>query len=137
MTPERCAAIHAQAFAGTTRPWSAAEFQQLQDSPLCVFVFQPHSFACARIIGDEAELLTIATDPAHQTKGQGRHCLRALEAQCRARGAAKMFLEVAATNDRAIALYHSEDYQLMGTRPQYYRHHGVPVDAHLMQKSLD
>ncbi len=136
MTPERCAEIYARAFQGHSRLWRIDEFRDLMRNPHVVFVHRSHSFAFARVVADEAELLTIATDPPHQGQGLGHACLQNLERQCALHGAAVIFLEVAATNAHAIHLYSRENYQTTGTRPNYYTHDGVAVDALLMQKPL-
>jgi len=128
------AACHARAFAGTGRAWSAGEFADLTDSPLVFATGGPLAFALGRVIADEAELLTLACDPAHRRRGLGRARLSAFEAEARARGAVTAFLEVAADNAPARALYAATGYAQVARRTGYYA--GGTVDALILRKSL-
>ncbi|MCB4457706.1 GNAT family N-acetyltransferase [Leisingera sp. McT4-56] len=136
LTPETMAATHAAAFT-QSRPWSAAEFAGLLDSPLVFAAGSARCFALVRVIADEAELLTIATDPAHQRKGLARACMAEWESAARARGAAEVFLEVAADNAPAQALYRACGFAECGRRAGYYRRQDAKAaDAILMRKAL-
>ncbi|UWQ54631.1 GNAT family N-acetyltransferase [Leisingera caerulea] len=136
LTPEDLAATHAAAFT-QSRPWSAAEFASLLDSPLTFATGDARCFALVRVIADEAELLTIATSPAHQRQGLARACMADWESAARARGAAEVFLEVAADNAPAQALYNACGFAECGRRAGYYRREGAkPADAILMRKAL-
>ncbi|NSY37896.1 GNAT family N-acetyltransferase [Leisingera sp. ANG59] len=130
------AATHAAAFT-QSRPWSALEFAALLDSPLVFAAGNARCFALVRVIADEAELLTIATDPAHQRQGLARACMAAWESRARVRGAEEMFLEVAEDNAPAQALYRACGFAVCGRRAGYYRRQDAdPADAILMRKSL-
>ena len=136
MTPEDMARLHARAFDGQGRAWSAAEFAALLDSPHVVAVGDRRAFALGRIIADEAELLTLATDPDLQRQGLGRACLRQYETEAVARGAVSFFLEVAEDNHAARALYRRAGYREMARRTGYYHRGGAPaVDALTLRKS--
>ena len=136
MTPEDLSTLHAAAFT-MPRPWSAKEFADLLASPLVFVIVTGPAFAMGRVIAGEAELLTIATDPAQQRQGHGRAALIAFETEARARGGETAFLEVAATNPGALALYLSNGWQLTGRRPGYYHApDGSLVDAQILGKSL-
>lgn len=136
MTPEALANLHARAFT-TQRPWSAAEFADLMSSDFVFVVSTEHSFAMGRVIADEAELLTLATDPTYRRHGLGRQMLHAFEAEAQARGAVRSFLEVAADNTAAITLYDGAGYGRNGRRPEYYHApDGRRVDALLMSRPL-
>lgn len=137
MTANRCAAIHSAAFAGMQRGWSAAEITQILAQSTTVFCGTDAGFALARSVLDEAELLTIAVAPGTQRRGVGRALLEALETRSAARGALRMFLEVAVDNAPAQALYARAGYRPCGTRRGYYaRAGGVRVDAVLLEKRL-
>ena len=128
---------HATAFADTMRPWSPAEFTDLLDAPHTHLIDTGHAFALTRIVADEAELLTLATDPAHRRKGMARALLRALENHAREAGATTLFLEVSANNTPAIALYDAAGYQTTSRRPKYYQSPtGMRVDALILTKAL-
>ncbi|UWQ80300.1 GNAT family N-acetyltransferase [Leisingera sp. S132] len=136
LTPEEMAATHAAAFT-QARPWSAPEFAALLDSPLVFAAGDARCFALVRAIADEAELLTIATGPAHQRQGLARACMLDWESLARARGAAEAFLEVAEDNAPAQALYRACGFAECGRRTGYYRRKDAnPADAILMRKAL-
>ncbi|PVA09337.1 ribosomal-protein-alanine acetyltransferase [Pelagivirga sediminicola] len=134
---DRLAGLHARAFAGQGRGWSADEFADLLASPLTCLHSAPNGFALSRLIADEAELLTLAVDPQQRRQGIAAALLAALEADLAARGAARQFLEVAADNTGARALYANAGYVETGRRAEYYaRPGGDRVDALLMEKPL-
>lgn len=137
MTPEALARTHARAFTGQSRGWSAQEIADLMQSPLVFAVGDARAFALGRAIADEAELLTLATDPDHRRKGLARARLAAFEAAAKARGARIAFLEVAADNAGARALYDAAGYVQTARRRGYYaRPDRGPVDALILQKSI-
>ena len=141
MSPDTQAAVlaelHARAFAAEGRGWSAAEFAALIAAPHCCLCVDPRGFALARVIADEAELLTLACDPDHRRHGVATRLLRAVEAAVAARGARHQFLEVAADNAAARALYAKAGYGQTGRRADYYlRPDGCRSDALVLRKSL-
>ena len=107
------------------------------NSPGGFVVAQDTGFALGRVVEDEAELLTLAVSPRAQRKGTGAQCLGAFEREARARGAKRAFLEVAATNIAARALYAKAGWEEGGVRPGYYRADPAPIDAILMSKALN
>ena len=136
MTPALLAALHAAAFT-QSRPWSEREFADLLASPFCFVVGDATGFALGRVIAGEAELLTIATHPDARRQGRGRHWLEAFETEAKDRQATEAFLEVAADNTPAIALYLSAGYEDRALRSGYYkRPDGRHADAHVMAKPL-
>lgn len=136
LSAAQMAATHAAAFT-QSRPWSEAEFAALLENPLILAAGDARCFALLRVIADEAELLTIATDPAHQRQGLARACIGGWEAGLRQRGTAEVFLEVAADNLPAQALYRSCGFANCGLRRGYYPRSGAnAVDALLMRKAL-
>lgn len=136
MIPAEMAAAHAAAFT-QSRPWSQQEFESLLDSPLVFAAGDARAFALVRVIADEAELLTIATGPAHQRRGLARAVMAGWQAEACARGAATAFLEVAADNLPALNLYESCGFETCGRRSGYYkRTRGKAADALLMTRIL-
>ncbi|PKQ12235.1 MAG: ribosomal-protein-alanine acetyltransferase [Alphaproteobacteria bacterium HGW-Alphaproteobacteria-1] len=133
MTPETLATVHARAFAGQGRAWSAAEFAALMASPLVFVTGDTRGFALGRVIADEAELLTLATDPGHRRQGHARACLSAFAAEASARGADTAFLEVAEDNAAALALYDGAGFTQTARRAGYYPGGRAAV---VMRKSL-
>lgn len=136
MTPEALAEIHAQAFS-STRSWSAAEFRDLLAQPGTILAGDDRSFAMLRVTLDEAEILTIATAPAHRRKGLARAVLAQAEQTAQVAGAADIFLEVAEDNHAARSLYAQAGYAQIGRRPGYYLpKDAAPVAALVLRKSL-
>ncbi|KIC16960.1 GNAT family N-acetyltransferase [Leisingera sp. ANG-Vp] len=136
LTPGQMAAAHAAAFT-QSRPWNADEFSALLESPLVFAAGDARCFALVRVIADEAELLTVATHPEYQRQGLARACMTGWESEARERGAAEAFLEVAADNAPAQALYSACGFAECGRRAGYYRREGAnPMDAVLMRKPL-
>ncbi|MFT4961171.1 MAG: ribosomal-protein-alanine N-acetyltransferase [Paracoccaceae bacterium] len=134
MSPQDMATLHAAAFS-QSRPWSAGEFASLLSSPLCFSVGDSCCFALIRVVVDEAELLTIATHPDHVRQGLASFCMKTWQQLARQRGASRAFLEVAADNVLARALYAKCGYDHCGSRRAYYqRADQPPVDAIVMQR---
>lgn len=136
MTPQNMAQIHAAAFTDA-RAWSAAEFASLLDSPHLFASHASQGFALVRVVAGEAELLTIAVHPAHQGQGTGRALMADWMARA-AHTADEAFLEVAADNAPACALYAACGFMIAGRRAGYYQRSGAQaVDAWLMRAPLD
>ena len=137
MTPEQMAELHARAFAGSGRAWTAQEFADLLKSATVFCVGDTRAFALGRVIADEAELLTLATAPDHRREGLGKAVLSAFEDIARQKGAQTAFLEVAHDNQGAIPLYLQTGYQEIARRRGYYRKpDGQKADALILQKRL-
>ncbi|WP_420862719.1 GNAT family N-acetyltransferase [Algirhabdus cladophorae] len=133
MTPLEMAQLHALCFE-TPRPWTAQEFAQQTSAPLVRSIVLDHSFALIRCIAGEAEILTLATDPNHRRRGLARTLLAAIDAHPDIH---TVFLEVAANNRAARALYTSNGYRESGLRRDYYRTpEGSRIDALLLEKTL-
>ncbi|MCP5366787.1 MAG: GNAT family N-acetyltransferase [Hyphomicrobiales bacterium] len=96
----------------------------------------PVAAILCRVAVDEAEILTLAVLPAARRAGVAAALLAEAEAEAARRGAAAMFLEVAADNGAALALYGGRGYRVTGHRRGYYRRAGGAVDAVLMVKDL-
>jgi [ribosomal protein S18]-alanine N-acetyltransferase len=127
------ARIHAAAYR-LDRPWTRAEFSALLDSPHVTALGDDRAFILARIIADEAEVLTIATDPDHRRHGLARALLARFHAAAQAKGAVTAFLEVAADNAPALGLYLSAGYVQAGLRRAYYdRADGPAADALILR----
>ncbi len=75
----------------------------------------PLGYVIAWVIAEEAEVLTLAVDPAARRRGVGRALLEAALA-----GAHRAHLEVRADNAAARALYEGFGFAVVGRRRAYY-----------------
>lgn len=136
MTAAELATLHAACFT-TPRPWSEAEIADLLASRFCFLIEAPAGFLIGREIAGEAELLTVAVDPAVRRQGLGRRLLAGFAAEARARGAETAFLEVAEDNTAARALYAAAGWRGSGRRRGYYHSpDGQAVDALVLSLAL-
>ncbi len=93
----------------------------------------PCGMVMGRLLGTDGEILTLAVPPAFRRRGIGSRLLSSLMAGMAMQGAERIFLEVAADNAAAIALYERLRFEIMGKRPKYYASgRDDPVDALLM-----
>jgi len=138
MTPEALAALHAVAFPGPPRPWTAAEFTDLLADPRVLLLSErDQAFVLARIAGPEAEVLTICTDPAARRRGLASILLDRLERDLARTGVEELFLEVAETNHAARALYAAAGFAERGYRKDYYTGDGaVKEHARVLAKPI-
>lgn len=131
MTAAELARVHAAAFT-VPRPWTAAEFATLLAAQGTLLISAEAGFALARVIADEAEILTIAVAPPLRRQGLASRLLAGVLAEAAARGATTAFLEVAADNAAARALYRSAGFAEAGRRAGYYG----AGDALILRKPL-
>ena len=137
MTPEEMAALHARAFPDS--PWSAAEFARLTQARGMVWMVNRDKtgLAFVQYVPPEAELLTLAVDPAARRRGVATDLLRDLFSVLPSVKVDTLFLEVAEDNAAACALYLGESFDLVGRRAGYYARAGTPaVDALIMRRRL-
>lgn len=136
-TPDRApqvAALHAELF---DPAWSAESVDRLLDHPAALALLAETGaprelvgFVIAQIAADEAEILTIGTAPDWKSRGIGNILLGGLKRAAARAGARRLFLEVAADNPAARALYAAAGFEQIGKRERYYaRGPGAAVDA--------
>ncbi len=92
-------------------------------------------WAGIRVIGTEAEVLTVGVVPSARRQGIARLLVADLLDHARSRGAVVVFLEVRVDNLAARALYDSEGFEQIGVRRGYYD--GGRVDAVTMRRMID
>lgn len=141
------AALHATLFDDA---WSEAEVAALLAPPAGAgFIAEaPHntsdttsSAVCGFIIGrfaaDEGEILSVGVANSAKRQGLGHLLVATLVDQARSRATARVYLEVAADNTPALALYRSLGFLLVGKRRNYYSRAGAaPIDALCMALGL-
>jgi [ribosomal protein S18]-alanine N-acetyltransferase len=163
--PAPLAVLHARAFV-VPRPWAEAEFAALLGDPGVGVLVEPPGgftppgppvgyfqtenegvagagaadlagFLVFRVVLDEAELLTLAVEPGVQGRGIGGRLVARFLAAAAARGAVRAFLEVAADNVPARAVYGRAGFAEVGRRRGYYVTQGQGrVDAVVMARDL-
>jgi ribosomal-protein-alanine N-acetyltransferase len=119
LTPGDMARLHAASFTHP-RPWSETEFAALLASEGAILVDEAAGFALGRAVAGEAELLTLAVAPEARRQGVARRLLADFLTEAGARNCRKVFLEVAADNAAALALYRAAGFAEAGRRRGYY-----------------
>ena len=84
--------------------------------------------------GSQADVVTLAVNPAQWGQGTGTALLTALVDEAARRGYAEVLLEVREDNPRARQLYLRHGFTEIGIRRGYYQPSGV--DAVVMRKEL-
>jgi ribosomal-protein-alanine N-acetyltransferase len=116
------ARIHATSFPA---PWKADDFALfLRQKEVSGWAAGhdglPDGFILVRHVADEAEIMTIAVDPATRGTGLGRALLAHAVEELRKIGVTSLFLEVGARNVPAIGLYRAAGFVACGKRKGYY-----------------
>lgn len=128
---EAMAAIHAESFADA---WTGAALTRLlkADAARSFGAFAgyeraPLGFVVAFVAADEAEILTLAVAQKRRRSGVGASLLRTLIEQIAGEGVERLFLEVAADNVAAHALYRRHGFVEMSRRKAYYHRTSAPA----------
>lgn len=129
MLPEDLPAVLAIERASFADPWSERLFdEELVRSDREWLVAAEHDvvvgFGGIALVGDEAHILDLAVTPDMRGKGLGRRLVWELASRAVHRGASRLTLEVAASNQPAIDLYRSCGFHAVGRRPGYYESTG-------------
>ncbi|HEY1415011.1 MAG TPA: GNAT family N-acetyltransferase [Caulobacteraceae bacterium] len=122
--------------------WSEADIVSLLGSPgifslLARAEDAPVGFVLVRAVADEAEILTLAVDPAFRRQGAGRALVEAAAEAARTAGAGFLFLEVAEDNAAALALYEACSFAHVGRRSGYYARGAQRLDALILRRALN
>jgi len=126
------------------RPWSGSEFSALLATPGCfgyLLIDAVHDWARGLILlraaADEAEILTVGVVPDSRRHGGAARLLEQAMADCAARGAQSLFLDVAEDNEPARRFYERWGFTTIATRPSYYaRGTASRVAALTMRRTL-
>lgn len=111
------------------QPWSMQSFAEVMAMPgalgwLMIQGEAPIGFLIARFTLDEGEILLTGLVPEARRRGHAAHLMRVLLEQARASGIARLFLEHAAGNAAAAALYGRFGFRPTGRRRAYYERRG-------------
>ena len=128
--------MHARAFEAA---WSEAAIRALLESEGVSGLASADGsgFALVRVVAGEAELLSLAVDPARRRAGVGAALVEAVAAAAEAAGAAALHLEVAVDNLAAVALYEAAGFGRAGLRRGYYQRANRRADALVMTRVLN
>jgi ribosomal-protein-alanine N-acetyltransferase len=124
------AELHAAIFqAPWDQPWSAQSFAEILAIPgargwLMTCGETPTGLMLARFILDEGEILLTGIVPAARRRGHAARLMRVLVDEARAVGVGTVFLEHAAANKAAGALYGKFGFSQTGRRRAYYERRG-------------
>lgn len=136
------AMLHANAF---ETPWSPAALRSelAKSANFGLALMAPDaperimSFVLFQRVLQDAEMLTLATDPDRRQQGHASALLKTAFFHLTQRGITRCLLDVAADNDAAIGFYKSLGFRQEGLRKSYYRRDGAaPVDAVLMGREM-
>lgn len=118
--------------------WPVEDIAALVDAPPALALIARENdsdvgFILGRLVVDEAEILSIGVAAASQGRGIAGQLLARWIAEIRGSGARQAFLEVAADNTPALALYRRHGFAVTGRRDGYYhRRDGSLGDALMM-----
>ncbi|MCG9915358.1 MAG: GNAT family N-acetyltransferase [Phenylobacterium sp.] len=132
------AELHSQAF---DKAWSAQDISALIGGAGAYAVLAqdtaPLGMIMARVLFEEAEILTLAVAPSARRRGIGAALVVAAAGLARQGGAQALVLEVGEDNPAAIALYGACGFVRVGRRRNYYDRGGRQIDALLMRLDLN
>ena len=128
------AEIHALSF---HKGWDDEDMWAHIHKDLCFGFGRPlDGFIILSVAADQAEILTIATDPAERRRGIARALLEIAETELVDNGVDTLFLEVAEDNEPAIKFYKGAGFEPIGRRPAYYKREIGRVAAITYRKRL-
>ena len=117
--------------------WSPCDYERVVRGEMRGWVAEigdVQGFLIARQVLDEMEILNLAVNPAVRLQGVGSALLKSAMDWSMSKNAARAFLEVRLSNDRAIQFYRANGFEISGRRKNYYRD---PVeDAFVLTRSL-
>ena len=135
------AEVHSRAFDSS---WSAPDIARLMQimGGFAVIAFDDAGgitgFILARAMARESEILTLAIAPWARRQGVASALVEAVAAEAAARDAESIFLEVAADNPAALALYERAGFVQVGQRRAYYMRLSSPsMDALVLRRALN
>jgi ribosomal-protein-alanine N-acetyltransferase len=116
------ALLHGSSFA---QGWTAEAFDRLLASPGTFSLLAREggadvAFVLARVVVDEAEVLSVAVSPPARRRGIAAQILMAAAEEAARAGATRLFLEVGTENAAALALYRRLGFFEVGRRRGYY-----------------
>lgn len=145
MRPQDVDAVMAIENAVYLFPWTRGNFVDGLRAGYCAWVLRAGptgtpgaliAYSLVMIAVDEAHLLNLSVDAAHQRAGVGWRMLDWMAHRSREHGARSMLLEVRPSNPQALRLYERYGFQNIGCRRGYYPAQGGREDAIVMRIAL-
>lgn len=133
----RISQLHSQLF---DEGWSEKFIRDLCHDPACSLLLatdgrpdQIVGFVITRVVSDEGEILSIGVAQPYQRFGVGKRLVEAAKRVMANSDVSNLYLEVAADNEAARALYNGAGFSQTGERKDYYRRpDGKTSDALLL-----
>lgn len=125
---------------GYSFPWSESVFRGCFRPDYRLWALEKgeklSGYAIVAYMAGEAHLLNLCVAAGDRSLGGGRHLLRHLIAESARDGMSQVLLEVRDSNARAMNLYASEGFSIIGRRPGYYPGGQTREDALVMALPL-
>ena len=123
-----------------SHPWTEGDFRTSMAGGSCAFFVCESDGDILGYIGsyfvlDECAITNVCVTESARRAGIGNALLFALEAECRARKAAFVTLEVRVSNEAAISVYESRGYERCGVRVGFYQ--SPREDAFVYRKNFE
>ena len=139
MNQDHVAAVAALEKLCFSDPWSESSVAYELTNPLSLWLVAVKDGEVAGYIGSqsvppESDVMNIAVHPGHRRRGIGEALVAELVRQLQRSGNTSLTLEVRASNESAIALYHKLGFCQVGRRPNYYRN--PREDALILRKEF-
>jgi len=131
--------IHAEAFANYWNPSDFNDFFAVASTfaLLAEIDNAPAGMVVLRVLGEQADIMTIATRPNFRRRGLARELMNQAIQMAREIDADAMFLDVEDGNIAALQLYKSLGFANLSRRKLYYRQKdGRYTDALVMTRKL-
>ena len=120
-------------------PWSERSIAYELTNPLSAWFVAVEDGVVLGYVGsqavmDEADMMNIAVSPEARRRGIAQGLVEVLVAALKEKEVRRLTLEVRASNDPAITLYHKLGFTQVGRRPNYYRN--PKEDALILRKEF-
>lgn len=120
-------------------PWSINSISSELHNPLSAWLVAVDEGVVCGYVGsqsvlDGADMMNIAVHPDYRKRGIGSTLIEKLIVLLKEKNVISLSLEVRASNETAIGLYHKMGFEIIGKRPGYYRN--PREDAYIMRKEF-
>ena len=121
-------------------PWNEQCVASELTNPLSLWLVAMEDDRVVGYIGsqtviDESDVMNIAVHPDYRQRGIATGLVGALVSELAKKGSHCLTLEVRASNETAIRLYHALDFHEVGRRKNYYRN--PKEDALILRKEIE